>query len=73
MNKKNYSFDLEMFRDMLQICPNLPLQKFVDTPFEEEFLAFIRELSYSGELEHRPSFSYPMGSEEDFANGVTCP
>ncbi|GKD37996.1 hypothetical protein Tco_1258203 [Tanacetum coccineum] len=36
--------------DMLQICPNLPLQKFVDTPFEEEFLAFIRELSYSGNV-----------------------
>ncbi|GJV42920.1 hypothetical protein Tco_1427456 [Tanacetum coccineum] len=50
MNKKNYSFDLEMFRDMLQICPNLPRQKFVDPPFEEEILAFIRELSYSGNV-----------------------
>ncbi|GJT12432.1 hypothetical protein Tco_0859474 [Tanacetum coccineum] len=24
LNKKNHSFDLETFRDMLQICPNLP-------------------------------------------------
>ncbi|GJY51200.1 hypothetical protein Tco_0442047, partial [Tanacetum coccineum] len=46
MNKKNYSFDLETFRDMLQICPNLLGQKFEDPPFEEEILAFIRELGY---------------------------
>ncbi|GKB01056.1 hypothetical protein Tco_0829100 [Tanacetum coccineum] len=50
MNKKNYSFDLETFRDMLQIYPNHPGQKFVDPPFEEEILAFIRELGYSGNV-----------------------
>ncbi|GKC26429.1 hypothetical protein Tco_1033723 [Tanacetum coccineum] len=50
MNEKNYSFDLETFRDMLQICPNLPCQKFVDPPFEEEILAFIRELGYPGDI-----------------------
>ncbi|GKF37893.1 hypothetical protein Tco_0114651, partial [Tanacetum coccineum] len=33
--------------DMLKICPNLPGQKFVDPPFEEEILAFIRKLGYS--------------------------
>ncbi|GKE49098.1 hypothetical protein Tco_1480356, partial [Tanacetum coccineum] len=47
MNKKNYSFDLESFRDMLQICPNLPGQKFEDPPFKVEILAFIRKLGYS--------------------------
>ncbi|GKA76192.1 retrovirus-related pol polyprotein from transposon TNT 1-94 [Tanacetum coccineum] len=50
MNKKNYSFDLETFIDMLQICPNLPHQKFVDPSFEEEIIAFIRELGYSGNV-----------------------
>ncbi|GJT33933.1 hypothetical protein Tco_0924352 [Tanacetum coccineum] len=50
MNKKNYSFDLETFKDMFQICPNLPRQKFVDPPFEEEILAFLRELGYSGNV-----------------------
>ncbi|GJX41113.1 hypothetical protein Tco_0256103 [Tanacetum coccineum] len=50
MNKKNYSFDLETFRDMLQICPNLPGQKFEDPPFEEDILAFIRELGYPGDI-----------------------
>nr|GEY65810.1 hypothetical protein [Tanacetum cinerariifolium] len=33
---------------MLQICPNLPGQKFVDPPFKEEILTFIKKLSYSG-------------------------
>ncbi|GJV18689.1 hypothetical protein Tco_1367709 [Tanacetum coccineum] len=46
MNKKSYSFDMETFRNMLLICPKLPGQKFVDPPFEEEILTFIRELGY---------------------------
>ncbi|GJU37820.1 hypothetical protein Tco_1186174 [Tanacetum coccineum] len=50
LNKKNHSFDLETFRDMLQICPNLPGQKFIDPLFEKEILAFIRELGYSGDI-----------------------
>ncbi|GJZ78565.1 hypothetical protein Tco_0643402 [Tanacetum coccineum] len=50
MNKKNYSFDLETFRDMLQICPNLSGQKFEVPPFEEEILAFIRELGYPRDI-----------------------
>nr|GEX14111.1 hypothetical protein [Tanacetum cinerariifolium] len=32
---------------MLQVCPNLPSQKFEDPPFEEEILTFIRKLGYS--------------------------
>ncbi|GJZ57389.1 hypothetical protein Tco_0612883 [Tanacetum coccineum] len=35
---------------MLQICPNLLGQKFVDSPFEEEILAFIRELGYPRDI-----------------------
>ncbi|GJX21660.1 hypothetical protein Tco_0226105 [Tanacetum coccineum] len=44
MNKKSYSFDLDTFKNMLQICPKLPGQHFVDTPFEEDILTFTREL-----------------------------
>ncbi|GKA08987.1 hypothetical protein Tco_0688318 [Tanacetum coccineum] len=47
MNKKSYSFDLDTFRNMLQICLKLPGQHFVDTPFKEDILAFMRELGYS--------------------------
>nr|GEW69764.1 hypothetical protein [Tanacetum cinerariifolium] len=35
---------------MLQIFPNVPGQKFVDPPFEEEILAFIRKPGYSGNI-----------------------
>ncbi|GKA61167.1 hypothetical protein Tco_0760574 [Tanacetum coccineum] len=46
INKKSYFFDLDTFRNMLQICPKLLGQHFVDTPFEEDILAFMRELGY---------------------------
>ncbi|GKB46263.1 hypothetical protein Tco_0897016 [Tanacetum coccineum] len=35
---------------MLKICPNIPGQKFVDPPFEEEILNFMRKLGYSGNI-----------------------
>ncbi|GKA45706.1 hypothetical protein Tco_0738502 [Tanacetum coccineum] len=50
LNNKIYSFDLETFKNMLQICLNLLGQKFVDPPFEEEILNFMRELCYSGNI-----------------------
>ncbi|GJR19097.1 hypothetical protein Tco_0967624 [Tanacetum coccineum] len=50
MNKKSYSFDMETFRNMLLICPKIPRRKFVDPPFEEEILTFIRELGYPGNI-----------------------
>ncbi|GJZ18031.1 hypothetical protein Tco_0554154 [Tanacetum coccineum] len=50
MNKKSHSFDMETFRNMLLICPKLPGQKFVDPPFKEEILTFIRELGYPGNI-----------------------
>ncbi|GJR98914.1 hypothetical protein Tco_0271088 [Tanacetum coccineum] len=50
MNKKSYSFDLDSFRNMLQMCPKFPGQEFVDPPFEEDILTFMRELGYSGNI-----------------------
>ncbi|GJU07371.1 hypothetical protein Tco_1123801 [Tanacetum coccineum] len=50
MNKKSYSFDMETFRSMLQMCPKLPGQQFVDPPFEEGILTFMRELGYPGNI-----------------------
>ncbi|GJR83547.1 hypothetical protein Tco_0154332, partial [Tanacetum coccineum] len=38
MNKKSYSFDLDSFINMLQMCPKLPGQEFIDPPFEEDIL-----------------------------------
>ncbi|GKA42772.1 hypothetical protein Tco_0735432 [Tanacetum coccineum] len=50
LNIKRYSFDLDTFRNMLQICPKLLGQQFVDPPFEEEILTFMRELGYPGNI-----------------------
>ncbi|GJV92237.1 hypothetical protein Tco_1540050 [Tanacetum coccineum] len=50
MNKKSYSFDMETFRQMFQIWPKVPGQKFVDPPFEEEILVFLSDLGYPGNI-----------------------
>ncbi|GKD40681.1 hypothetical protein Tco_1260888, partial [Tanacetum coccineum] len=50
MNDKSHTVNLENFRDMLQIFPRLPGQKFEDPPFEEEILSFIRDLGHTGEI-----------------------
>nr|GEZ29488.1 hypothetical protein [Tanacetum cinerariifolium] len=50
MNIKKHIMNLEYFREMLQICPRIPNQQFDELPFEEEILAFIKELGHSGEI-----------------------
>nr|GEU64135.1 hypothetical protein [Tanacetum cinerariifolium] len=47
MDNKKHIINLESFRDMLHICPRLPGQSFVEPPFEEEILAFLRFLGHS--------------------------
>nr|GEV41087.1 hypothetical protein [Tanacetum cinerariifolium] len=42
MNNKKHIVDLESFREMLHICPRIPGQAFVELPFKEEILEFIR-------------------------------
>nr|GEW10675.1 hypothetical protein [Tanacetum cinerariifolium] len=50
LNNKRHSFNVDTFKDMLHIYPNLSGQKFVDPSFEEEILAFMRELGYTGNI-----------------------
>nr|GEZ15308.1 hypothetical protein [Tanacetum cinerariifolium] len=50
MDTKKHIIDLESFRDILHICPRVPGQLFVDPPFEEEILAFIRFLRHSAAI-----------------------
>nr|GEV96699.1 hypothetical protein [Tanacetum cinerariifolium] len=40
MNGKSHTVNVDNFRDMLQIFPKLPGQKFKDPPFEKEILSF---------------------------------
>nr|GFC08388.1 hypothetical protein [Tanacetum cinerariifolium] len=50
MDNKKHIVNLESFRDMLHICPRLPGQSFIEPPFEEEILAFLRFLEHSGAI-----------------------
>nr|GEZ10318.1 hypothetical protein [Tanacetum cinerariifolium] len=50
MDNKKHIVNLESFREMLHICPRLPHQPFVEPPFEEEILAFLRFLRHSGAI-----------------------
>nr|GEZ16477.1 hypothetical protein [Tanacetum cinerariifolium] len=50
MDNKKHIVNLESFREMLHICPRLSHQPFVEQPFEEEILAFLRFLGHSGAI-----------------------
>nr|GEX11718.1 hypothetical protein [Tanacetum cinerariifolium] len=47
MDNKKHTVNLESFRDMLNICLRVHGQSFVEPPFEEKILAFIRFLGHS--------------------------
>ncbi|GJW65092.1 retrovirus-related pol polyprotein from transposon TNT 1-94, partial [Tanacetum coccineum] len=50
MNGKSHTVNVDNFREMLQIYPKLPRQKFEDPPFEEEILSFIRDLGHTSKI-----------------------
>nr|GEV28180.1 hypothetical protein [Tanacetum cinerariifolium] len=50
MDNKKHIVNLEYFREMLHIYPRLPGQSFVEPPFEEEILAFLRFLRHNGAI-----------------------
>ncbi|GKC06612.1 hypothetical protein Tco_0998222 [Tanacetum coccineum] len=48
INKKKFSLNVDMFREILQLCPKILGQKFEDLPLEHDILSFIRDLWHSG-------------------------
>ncbi|GKD30839.1 hypothetical protein Tco_1241617 [Tanacetum coccineum] len=50
LDKKKCKIDVEVFRDILQICPRLPNQEFDAPPSDEEIVTFIKELGYKGDI-----------------------
>nr|GEZ68341.1 retrovirus-related Pol polyprotein from transposon TNT 1-94 [Tanacetum cinerariifolium] len=50
MNNKKRIVNLEYFREILQIFHRIPNQQFDELPFEEEILAFRRELGHNEEI-----------------------
>ncbi|GKC90026.1 hypothetical protein Tco_1150675 [Tanacetum coccineum] len=52
IDNKRFFVNVEVFRDILNICPRVPRQEFDEPPSEEEALSFISELSHSGEIKY---------------------
>nr|GFB87975.1 hypothetical protein [Tanacetum cinerariifolium] len=52
MNNKKHIINLELFRDMLHVCPRVLGQSFDELPFEAEILEFLRSLGHSNEIRH---------------------
>ncbi|GJZ08416.1 hypothetical protein Tco_0542699 [Tanacetum coccineum] len=51
LDKRRFKVDVEVIHVVLQICPQIHNQDFVEPPNHEETVAFIKELGYQGELE----------------------
>nr|GFC69047.1 hypothetical protein [Tanacetum cinerariifolium] len=51
MDTKKNIVDLESFKEMLHISPRVPGQSFVELPFEEEILEFLRATSLTDPLD----------------------
>ncbi|GKA72215.1 hypothetical protein Tco_0778431 [Tanacetum coccineum] len=51
LDKKKFRVDTEVFCEILQICPRLHNQDFVEPPSEEEMVSFIQELGYFGKCD----------------------
>ncbi|GJW17208.1 hypothetical protein Tco_0024644 [Tanacetum coccineum] len=52
INKKKVSLNVDMFREILQIWPKIPGQKFEDLPLEQDILSFIRDLDWRHHLSY---------------------
>nr|GEU79778.1 hypothetical protein [Tanacetum cinerariifolium] len=50
IDKKRYRIDMEVFREIFQICPRLPTQEFNELPSDEEIVSFIKELGHKGDI-----------------------
>ncbi|GJU96012.1 hypothetical protein Tco_1320768 [Tanacetum coccineum] len=51
LDKQKFRIDTNVFCEILQICPRLPNQDFVEPFFEEEMDPFIKELRYIGKCD----------------------
>ncbi|GKC70291.1 hypothetical protein Tco_1116174, partial [Tanacetum coccineum] len=48
IDKKSYRINMEVFREIFQICPRLPNKDFDELPSDDEIVSFIKELRHKG-------------------------
>ncbi|GJT50461.1 hypothetical protein Tco_0976618 [Tanacetum coccineum] len=52
IDNKRFSVNVEVFREILNICPKILGQQFDEPPSKEEALSFIRDLGHTGEIKY---------------------
>nr|GEV13400.1 hypothetical protein [Tanacetum cinerariifolium] len=52
IDKKRFFVNVEVFRDILNICSKVPRKAFDEPPTKEEALSFICELGHTGEIKY---------------------
>ncbi|GJU95401.1 hypothetical protein Tco_1320157 [Tanacetum coccineum] len=50
IDKKRFTLNMEVFREIFQICPNLPNKEFDALSSDEEIVSFIKELGHKGDI-----------------------
>ncbi|GKC20726.1 hypothetical protein Tco_1022876 [Tanacetum coccineum] len=50
IDKKRLTLNMEVFREIFQICPRLPNHDFDELLSDEEFVSFIKELGHKGDI-----------------------
>nr|GEZ49745.1 hypothetical protein [Tanacetum cinerariifolium] len=57
LDKQKFRIDTDVFCEILQICPRLPNEDFVEPPSEEKMVPFFKELGYTGKCDREISFA----------------
>nr|GEU86894.1 hypothetical protein [Tanacetum cinerariifolium] len=60
INKKKVSLDVEIFREILQICLKIPRQEFEDLPIEHDILSFISDLGHTKDITYLIDVNKPV-------------
>ncbi|GJV02736.1 hypothetical protein Tco_1336305 [Tanacetum coccineum] len=50
IDKKMFTLNMEVFREIFQICSRLPNQEFVELPSDKEIVSFIKELGHKRDI-----------------------
>nr|GEX05211.1 hypothetical protein [Tanacetum cinerariifolium] len=50
LDNKTFKIGVEIFREILQMCPKIPNQRFDESPSHEEIVTIIKEIGYKGDL-----------------------
>nr|GFB03937.1 hypothetical protein [Tanacetum cinerariifolium] len=71
MDTRKHIVKLEAFREMLLISPRIPGQSFVELPFEEEILEFLRFLGHSAQIKTLTDVNSQIISSANFMGALS--